>query len=122
MMYNQQDMTVCQIIKAGLKERGLKQKDLAQRIGKSTPALCTQLNSGYMGAEEWRKMAQAIGYKVVMLDDSLPVPDSTEIQERRLLVLERLDELGRMKEFATPKMMQKIEERIQELRGQLAAG
>ena len=67
-------------------------------------------------------MAQAIGYKVVMLDDSLPVPDSTEIQERRLLVLERLDELGRMKEFATPKMMQKIEERIQELRGQLAAG
>ena len=121
MMYNQQSMSVCEIVKAGLKERGLKQKDLAAMIGKSTGALSTQLNSGYMGAEEWRKMAQAMGYKVVMIDGSLPVLDASEIQERRLLILERLDELERMKEFSTPKLTLRIDERIRELREQLAS-
>lgn len=66
-MENQKDMTVCQIIKAGLKEQGMKQKDLAAKIGKSTAALCTQLNAGYMSAEEWRRMADAMGYDVLMV-------------------------------------------------------
>lgn len=63
---NQESMTACQLIKAALKLERLHQKDLAERIGKSTPALSTQLNSGYMSAEEWRKMADALGYEVIM--------------------------------------------------------
>lgn len=66
-MENQQEMTVCEIVKAALKERGMKQKDLAAKIGKSTAALCTQLNAGYMSAEEWRRMAKAMGYRVIMV-------------------------------------------------------
>lgn len=119
-MYNQNSMTACEIIKACLKEKGLKQKDLAARIGKSTPALCTQLNAGYMSADEWRKMAEAIGYRIMVMDESLPIPGAGEMQDRRLMILERLDELERMKQFATPKMAAKIEERITELRGRLA--
>ena len=56
---NQESMTACQIVKAILKQERLHQKDLAERIGKSTPALSTQLNSGYMSAEEFRRMADA---------------------------------------------------------------
>lgn len=63
---NQESMTACQLIKAALKLERLHQKDLAERIGKSTPALSTQLNSGYMSAEEWRRMADALGYEVIM--------------------------------------------------------
>ena len=63
---NQESMTACEMIKTALKQERLHQKDLAERIGKSTPALSMQLNSGYMSAEEWRRMADALGYEVIM--------------------------------------------------------
>ena len=121
MIPNQQEMTVCEIVKAALKEKGVKQKQLAEMIGKSAGSLSTQLNAGYMSAEEWRKMAELLGYKVVMVESYVSLTNASNLsQESRLMILERIDELDRLKASFTDKdVIDAIEKRKRELREQM---
>ena len=71
----QEAMTVMDIIRTVLREKNLKQKDFAALIGKPPSNLSSQMNDGYLKAEDWRRWAKALGYRVVMIPDE-EIPQS----------------------------------------------
>lgn len=66
-MENQTTKTAAQLVREAIKETGMTLKQFAPLVGKTPQALSTQLNSGNMSAENWRKMARAAGYEVRMV-------------------------------------------------------
>ena len=67
MIANQSEKTVIEMIREAMREKHIKQYQLAEMMGKSRGALSNQLNTGYMSAENWRKIAELLGYKVIMV-------------------------------------------------------
>ena len=65
----QESMTVMEMIRTAISEKHLKQKDFAALIGKPASNVSSQMSDGYLKAEDWRKWAKALGYKVVMIPD-----------------------------------------------------
>lgn len=57
------------IIRQLIKLHGYTLREFAPLVGKSQAALCTQLNSGYISAEEMRFMASKLGYTVQLIKD-----------------------------------------------------
>ena len=68
-IHEQEKMPVMDIIRAAIKEKHMKQKDFAAAIGKPASNVSSQMNDGYLKAEDWRKWAKALGYVVVMIPD-----------------------------------------------------
>lgn len=66
-MNDQKNMTAVQLLREAAKEQNVKLQDIAEAVGKTRNALYMQLNGGRLGAEDWRTMARAVGYEVVMV-------------------------------------------------------
>ena len=64
---DQENMTAMDMIRAAMKEKGIKSKDFAAMIGKAPSNLSSQMSAGYLKAEDWRAWADALGYKVIMI-------------------------------------------------------
>ena len=56
------------ILKKAMKERGLVQVTLAERLGMQQSSLCGNLNRSRIGMDVFRSILDAMGYDVVIVD------------------------------------------------------
>lgn len=56
------------ILKEAIKERGMKQKTLAEQLGVAQNALSANMTRDRMGLDNFKKILNVLGYDVVVVD------------------------------------------------------